>query len=97
MRAEKIACPQCDGFDSKVIDSRPSAQMKNACIRRRKCACGSGFSTIEVRLEEYTGALRALHAAYTAAESMILAMPNGVEGIPKPKLQGRRQQTLDQD
>lgn len=43
--ASGIACPQCQGNDTSVRDSRPSGTMIR---RRRLCmACGHRFSTFE--------------------------------------------------
>ena len=42
-----MKCPACGYFDSKVIDSRPSAD-GNSIRRRRECiSCGKRFTTYE--------------------------------------------------
>jgi len=48
---ERVKCPQCDCVDSRVIDSRPTAE-DSTIRRRRECpACLRRFTTYE-RLEE---------------------------------------------
>jgi len=48
---ERVKCPQCDCVDSRVVDSRPTAE-DSTIRRRRECpACLRRFTTYE-RLEE---------------------------------------------
>ncbi len=47
MTTPKIACPECGGYGSRVINTRPLARMEGV-YRRRKCReCGAKFSTEE--------------------------------------------------
>lgn len=48
---ERVKCPQCDCVDSRVVDSRPTAE-DSTIRRRRECpVCLRRFTTYE-RLEE---------------------------------------------
>lgn len=44
---EKLTCPHCGGMESKVIDSRQDA-IHGQYRRRRQCACGSRYMTVEI-------------------------------------------------
>jgi transcriptional regulator NrdR family protein len=43
--APKTPCPKCGAWTSTVVDSRPSV---NGTRRRRQCACGHRYSTLEI-------------------------------------------------
>lgn len=40
-----VACPSCGGHRSGVVETR---HHKGVTFRRRKCRCGSAFTTVEV-------------------------------------------------
>lgn len=48
MTRDKLACPQCGGFESGVVRSRPSWDL-TAYERERVCvACGNKYRTVEI-------------------------------------------------
>jgi len=44
---EKLTCPHCGGMESKVVDSRQDP-IHGQYRRRRLCACGSKYMTVEI-------------------------------------------------
>ena len=61
-----MLCPKCGADSTMVIEGRLN---KRGFRRRRECACGFRFSTIEVGLEEY-GQLLQLQRSYGRLEAM---------------------------
>lgn len=58
MSSEGVPCPQCDGRNSLVTDSR--GREKGRTYRRRKCTtCSTKFSTIELSEADFQALLRA--------------------------------------
>ena len=49
-----MKCPFCGGFDSKVVDSRPTEDGERIRRRRECIGCGKRFTTFEV-VETFTG------------------------------------------
>ena len=43
-----MKCPFCGGFDSKVVDSRPTEDGERIRRRRECVGCGKRFTTFEV-------------------------------------------------
>jgi len=49
-----MVCPECGGYNIRVVDSRP--QTGNTIRRRRSCRCGHRWSTIEIEVDRVTKA-----------------------------------------